>query len=76
MVFAILELSSNYDAVQYYFSLDKYGNTYKSETKFVSYSQNNTISVYLLVDSLTQFDIGFNNPQDVEMNVNSCSFTN
>ena len=76
MVFAILELSSNYDAVQYYFTLRKDGNSYKSETQFVSYSQNNTISVYLLVDSLTQFDIAFNNPQDSEMNVNSCSFTN
>lgn len=64
MVFAILELSSNYNALQYYFNLNKYGNIYKSDTQFVSYSQNNTISVYLLVNTLTQFDIGFNNPQD------------
>lgn len=63
-MFAVIELTTNFNEISYTFPLTRKSDTeYTSSAKFISFNENDLISIYLSMEDITEMDIALRNPK-------------
>jgi len=64
LVFAVIELTTNFNDISYTFPLFRQSDTeYSSDVRFISFNENDLISIYLSMGDITEMDIALRNPK-------------